>query len=292
MESDRFDRLTRALTTAPSRRGIVQIAAAGVLAAIGWEALADEASAKRKKKKKKKKGKGDQGQDPGQPNPDVCQQRDCDECETCKNGRCQPVEDGTACSVGNICEGGNCVPLGCGNGGPCTVFVSNGGKAGDGMGGAAGADAFCQNTARTAGIAGDFKAWLSTSTSTPADRFTKTDKAGPYRLVRIAAIDGNNPPPLVANSFADLTTCSGGTCLQNAIKRTEDGVVLNGGIGVWTGTLATGNAAAQTCADFSGAGTGLTGNATAVNETWTDDDNPNPADCALDFRLYCFQQAI
>lgn len=279
MESDSFDRFTRSLTSVPSRRRVLQIATAGVLAAIGWGAAADT-SAKRKKKKKKKKGNNGQVDNACKPA--------CKECETCQNAQCRAVADGTACASADICAVGRCVALRCGNGGPCTVFVSNAGKAGDGMGGAAGADAFCQSTAQAANISGTFKAWLSTSASTPATRFANTDKAGPYRLVRIAAIDGANPPPLVASSFADLTTCGGGACLQHAIDRTEDGVVLNGGIGVWTGTLATGNAAAQTCDDFTDIGSGLIGNATALNDSWT---NNIVADCEADFRVYCFEQA-
>jgi hypothetical protein len=272
MESERFDRIVRSLTVAPSRRGLVQIIPAGLLAAVGWHAASDPASEAKSKKKKKKK----------------CKPKCDKECEKCdkKKGKCKAVADGTACDSADVCEGGACVPFRCGNGGPCTVFVTNAGKVGSEIGGVLAGDAFCQSTAEAANLSGTFQAWLSEDAS-PSNRFTNRDKAGPYLLVPNDA-DGNNPPPTVASSFADLTNCNGGDCLQNAINRTEEGLVLEGNIGVWTGTLADGTSGPESCEGFTGGGDGLTGNATAVNDDWT---NSNEADCASDFRLYCFEQA-
>lgn len=213
----------------------------------------------------------------------------CDkECEQCKKGKCKAVADGTPCDSADVCEDGECVPFRCGNGGPCTVFVTNAGVVGSAMGGLLGGDAFCQSTAEAAGLSGTFKAWLSEDPS-PSNRFTNLAEAGPYLLAPNAA-DGPNLPPTVATNFADLTSCDGGSgpCLQHAIDRTEDGVVLDGGIGVWTGTLSDGTSGPEPCEGWTAAGTGLTGNATSVDDDWT---NLTEMDCELDFRLYCFEQA-
>jgi len=270
MESVRFDEIVRSLTVPHSRRGVAQIATAGLLAAAGWGTAATTSIEAKKKKKKKCKPKCDK------------------ECEVCKKGKCKALTDGTPCASADVCEDGQCVALRCGNGGSCTVFVTNAGKAGSAIGGLLGGDAFCQSTAEAAGLSGTFQAWLAEDVS-PANRFTNRAKAGPYLLVPNAA-DGGNPPPTVASDFADLTSCDGaGNCLQNAINRTESGLVLEGGIGVWTGTLADGTSGPESCEGFTAGGDGLIGNATAVNDDWT--DNVSAADCALDFRLYCFEQA-
>jgi hypothetical protein len=270
MESNRFDQIVRTLTVAPSRRGLVQIVPAGLLAAAGWGVAPDTAIEAKSRKKKKKK----------------CNPKCDKECQICKKGKCKAFAEGTPCDSGDVCEDGECVAFRCGNGGPCTVFVTNAGKAGSAIGGLLGGDAFCQSTAEDAGLSGAFQAWLAEDIS-PADRFTNREKAGPYLLVPNEA-DGNNPPPIVAADFADLTSCNGGQCLQNPINRTESGLVLEGGIGVWTGTLADGTSGPESCEGFTSGGDGLIGNATDVNERWT---NNITSDCAIDFRLYCFEQA-
>lgn len=116
MESDRFDQIIRSLSAAPSRRGMLQVAATGVLAAIGWDAAAD---AKRKKKKKKKKktckkpnipcGKqccsANQVCSGGQCRTPECRRdRDCrDEGKSCQQGRCQAICPPGACPGCNSC---------------------------------------------------------------------------------------------------------------------------------------------------------------------------------------------
>lgn len=277
MESNRFDQIVRSLTVAPSRRGVIQIISTGVLAAAGWDLTLDSAVEAKSKKKKKKK----------------CKPKCDEECQTCnkKKGKCKSVADGTPCASADICENGTCVAFRCGNGGPCTVFMTIAGRAGSAIGGLAGGDAFCQSTAQGAGLSGTFKAWLSAGNSTPANRFTNLANAGPYQLVPNQFFDGGNPPPTVAADFADLTSCNpggGGTCLQGAINRTEDGVVQGGQPLIWTGTLQTGAIAADTCAGWTGAGNGLAGIATADDSEWT---SALPVDCQSLLPLYCFEQA-
>jgi len=61
-----------------------------------------------------------------------------------------------------------------------TVFVTDGSYEGN-LGGLAEADEICQAEADAAGLAGEFKAWLSDSTEGPLSRFTHAEV--PYRLV-------------------------------------------------------------------------------------------------------------
>lgn len=267
MQGSQFDHCVRELTITPTRRRLGGLLAAGALLAAGRVEVA--VGKKRKKKKCKPK---------------------CGECQACKKGTCKSIADGTTCASADVCETGQCVPLRCGNGGPCTVFVTDAIKDGELLGGLTGADTLCQSTAKDANLTGTFKAWLSNSNSSPSTRFTNRDKAGPYRLVRNAAIDGNNLPPLVASSFADLTTCNGagGACLQNGINRTESGQDAGDDAFVWTGTLENGSPGSQTCGGFTQAGTGLSGEAGETTGIWT---NNVFTPCNLSLRLYCFEQA-
>lgn len=267
MEGSLFDQIARGLAITPTRRSLGGLLAAAVLLAAG---RAENATGKKRRKKK-------------------CKPK-CGECQACKKGKCKNAADGTSCASADLCEKGKCVPLRCGNGGPCTVFVTDAIKDGELLGGLTGADALCQSTAAGANLPGTYKAWLSSSSSSPANRFSNRDKAGPYRLVRNAGIDGNNLPPLVASSFADLTTCNGagGACLQNGINRTESGQDAGVDAFVWTGTLENGTPGSQTCGGFTQAGTGVSGEAGETTGIWT---NNVFTPCNLSLRLYCFEQA-
>ena len=110
--------------------------------------------------------------------------------------------------------------------------------------------------AERAGLSGTYRAWLSAGADSPANRFSNRAAAGPYQLVPNPEVDGGNPPPTVAASFADLTSCDPGTgpCLEHPINRAEDGFVFEGGVGVWTGTQADGTPAADTCGGWTAAG--------------------------------------
>jgi hypothetical protein len=185
---------------------------------------------------------------------------------------------------------GNCEPLRCGNGGPCTVFVTSIEFTGAELAGLSGGDAKCQAVADGAGLPGTFKAWLSAGSQSPKTRFTNIAKAGPYHLVANAS-DSGNPPPLVATDFADLTTCPSGTCLQHAIDRNQRGEPFLSS--VWTGTLADGDAAERTCQGWTSVGDfefGVIGGTDKIDADWTG-SNAFSALCAAPEPIYCFQQA-
>ncbi|MCA9862002.1 MAG: hypothetical protein KC432_03245 [Thermomicrobiales bacterium] len=188
---------------------------------------------------------------------------------------------------------GACVPLRCGNGGPCTVFLAAAGSGLNGaqVGGLAGGDAKCQAAAdaSTANLTGTYKAWLSAGSETPGTRFKNIANAGPYRLVPSAG-DGGNPPPTVAESFAALLNCDGGVCLNVAINRDENGQVLGDNLRAWTGTLANGNASTDTCSNWTSTATfGAFGTPASTTTTWT--DNAGGGACNIPISIYCFEQA-
>ncbi|MCA9880765.1 MAG: DUF1554 domain-containing protein [Thermomicrobiales bacterium] len=167
----------------------------------------------------------------------------------------------------------------CGNGGPCFAFVTAAAFTGSAITGLAGADASCQEAASVAGLPGTYKAWLSAGGSTPATRFTNTANAGPY--VRVTG-------PLVANSFAELLACPGGTCQASSINEAENGQSRTASP-VWTGTKSDGTASPDTCNGWtSDTGQGLVGNTNLVNTQWT--DNGTNA-CSEARPIFCFQQA-
>lgn len=276
-----FDRNVRALARPLTRRGMLGLLAAGALTIAGLDVSLETAAGRKKRRKKGKKKKK-------KPVSTTCSPT-CPECQTCQNGACQPGPDGSACSGGKICEGGACVPLRCGNGGPCTVFATADVIAPIDIGGVAGADDLCATAASEAGLSGTFKAWISSSASSPETRFTNVAKAGPYRLVR-SEEDGDNPPPIVAASFTDLVTCNlpGSACLQHAIDRTERGGVVRLGSRVWTGTLSSGAAAPDTCNGFTERTDGVVGNLREATVAWT---NADVIACFSSGHLYCFEQA-
>lgn len=213
------------------------------------------------------------------------------------NGACIPTANcctTAECTSPLVCEAGSCVAARCGNGGPCKVFATEETFSGA-LGGAAGGDTLCQDAAEATGLPGTFKAWLSDSNSTPATRFNKTANAGPYVLVG-NIIDDGNPPPTVATNFASLTSCGGGgNCLQNPINRTESGVILTETPRAWTGTVASGTVASNTCTNWTSVGAvvnGLFGSTTETSGGWTQFGSTNCNGTGPSgSRLYCFEQA-
>jgi hypothetical protein len=281
MDRDRLDRLARALGAAPTRRGLGRLF--GAVLAAGAGAGGEPAAAAKKK-------------------PKACPSA-CPVCRRCRRGRCRPTADGLPCELfdtGTVCERGSSVPARCGNGGPCRVFATSETRAGSAVGGLAGADALCQSLAAAAVLGGTYRAWLSAGKRSPATRFSNRGKAGPYRLVGNGD-DGGNPPPTVADSFADLTGCEiGGDCLQRPIDRDERGDAVERTC-AWTGTLPDGRRAAvapapgidieETCRGWDAPGngtTGMVGNVGVATPRWT---NFAIVTCSSDCRLYCFEQA-
>jgi hypothetical protein len=296
MDATRFDGFARAVATRLARRTGLGLIAGSSLPLLGLVTTTD---AKKKKitlcfngqtvKKPKKKAKKllKKGATKG-----ACGNGGCPGGQKACGSGCIPLTDccvNTDCTGDDVCENGACVPLRCGNGGACTVFMTAAGFTGSQINGLAGGDAACQAAAATAGLAGTFKAWLSAGNDTPGTRFDNVNEAGPYLLVANAAFDGGNPPPTVAENFADLFSCGGGDCLNNAINRDENGQVLGGIPSVWTGTLANGNASVDTCSGWTSTATnGLLGSGTSTTTAWTENVS---FDCTSPNVIYCFQQA-
>jgi hypothetical protein len=156
------------------------------------------------------------------------------------------------------------------------VFVTSttftGAEVGGGFG-AEGADMHCQRLANAAGHQGRYLAWISDDTSSPRTRFTPSEY--PYRR-----IDGT----VIANDFTDLTDGS----LLAPIVLDEYGVPQgNAADGPWTGTSTSGEASTDNCGNWSGSGSGLTGQASVTGAEWTD---YLLKVCGQSHRLYCFQQ--
>ena len=177
-----------------------------------------------------------------------------------------------------------------------TVFVTGATFTGN-LGGLAGADAKCQAAADAVpGLAGrTFKAWLSSSTVSAADRLTHATV--PYKLS-----DGTT----VADNWADLVDGS----LDAPISRTETGAQVSTTRKAWTGTKVDStmnypNSAVHHCGDWTYGGGGSPNGGSYAGYTdrttclWTHGNPANPAECggtastlpcSNGFSLYCFEQ--
>jgi hypothetical protein len=160
------------------------------------------------------------------------------------------------------------------------VFASSVEYRGDELDGLYGADQRCRMLAALAGLPnfGTYRAWLSDSTTSAADRFVHS--RGRYVLV-----DGT----VVADDWDGLVSGS----LQHAINVTEHSEVSDGNA-VWTGTLANGQRALGTtfCTDwnesdqiFDFGGNGL--RQVAEDGTWS---YFGDGGCNSVSVLYCFEQ--
>ncbi|MCA9677206.1 MAG: hypothetical protein H6709_07835 [Kofleriaceae bacterium] len=157
--------------------------------------------------------------------------------------------------------------------GPNIVFVTSTTPTGD-VGGLAGADAICQDLARAAGIAGTFRAWLSTS-GTPA-------------ISRLGAARGwVRPDGLpVADTLADLRA---GHLLY--LPTLDEHGVDHGEQQIMTGTGIDGavSPTATTCDDWTSATSGANvalGSSRVSSSGWTHDYLEES--CATGHRMYCF----
>ena len=204
---------------------------------------------------------------------------------TCTHAICGDgiLQDDEQCDDGNEQVGDLCSNA-------CTldqllVFVSSVRVSGA-LGGFAGADALCQQLAETAGLQGEFRAWLSDGEQTPLTRF----KHGrPY--VRIDMLP-------VADDLDALVVAG---MLKNPIDVTESNVPLQAAGGcedetdkVWTNVRPNGTAAGSlTCGQWTteegvAPATGGVGVAHATDATWTASACSLP--CEAQLRLYCVQQ--
>lgn len=161
------------------------------------------------------------------------------------------------------------------------VFLTSSTYTGN-LGGVAGADQKCQESAKTAGISGSWKAWVSVASSSVNTRFTRT--SGNY-----VKLDGS----VIAHGWADLTD---GQLDANGINQTEQGKTVTAQTSVWTNTMASGDSATYAdgtlnCNGFTIIGngadmsmTGLSATGTYVWSNWIAET------CTKSLPLYCFEQ--
>ena len=174
--------------------------------------------------------------------------------------------------------------------GDCVVFLTSDEHDGN-LGGLEGADAICQGRAQAAGLKGTFKAWLSDSSASAAERLTHSS---------VAYIDTRGQ--VIANDWEDLTDGS----LQRAITVDETGydwdsdakhcgafIVL---ANVWTGTAINGSSKPPFCSDWTdnsdlATDFGHIGFYCYPSEAWTDESvGDTSKSCSAEVSLYCFQQ--
>ncbi|MBI5497708.1 MAG: hypothetical protein HY904_22060 [Deltaproteobacteria bacterium] len=143
-------------------------------------------------------------------------------------------------------------------------------------GGLEGADRICQAAADAAALPGTWKAWLSSSTQSAADRLAH--HRGRYETTTGVAIAG---------SWRSLT----GGMLLAPIDRDEFGSQRNRAAFTNTNPDGTTRSTTQNCADWSMGGGGevsFVGSSTAVDGEWT--LQARSYSCAYAYALYCVEQ--
>lgn len=198
---------------------------------------------------------------------------------------------GHACGDGTVDEGEECDDMGMADGDGCShlclkefrrVFVTSELFTGD-LNGITGADAACQEAADKVGLPGEFRAWLSSVESSPAQNFVKSKV--PYQDVKNT---------VVAGDWDSLATGN----LESSIYLTENGATATSGphtcmpeeiVVVWSNTLAGGTlrSETETCASWTGEGMGAVGRLGVLDSTWT---SACPVPCTTMAPLYCFEQ--
>jgi len=156
------------------------------------------------------------------------------------------------------------------------IFITSNSYTGA-LGGLAGADAICQTLAATAGVPGDFMAWLSDSSESPSTRFA-TDA---YEDRTYTLGDGT----LVTKGWTGLT----GGLLHNAIRLDEAHNVQDNW-NVWTNTTSSGiSKGSYHCNSWSSASNsykGHYGTSSYVSSFWSDRSTTY---CSTSLKLYCVQ---
>ncbi len=153
---------------------------------------------------------------------------------------------------------------------------------GGNLGGISGADNICQNAANSTNLPGDYKAWITDTSSTtePAQRFTTSSL--PYILPNCI---------VVARSWKDLTDGH----LTAPINVDETGTKISDGSYVFTNTNSdgtqTGNGIQDTCNDWNMSGgkcnVGII-SSSITDHRWT--SATSGSFCHLSAYIYCFQQ--
>jgi hypothetical protein len=177
-----------------------------------------------------------------------------------------------------IAQADGTVLLKCPSPTPKIVFVTSSTYSGN-LGGLQGADAQCQYLANAAGHEGVFKAWLSSSTASPATRFTQPNSFTPYTLV-----DGT----VIAYGWLGITS---GTLLS-PINKDEKGATRY--YQIFTDSTVEGGEEYSdlSCADWTTGQSGANAIAGAAGEYrsgWTV-YGVFPCDGSVPTGLYCFQQ--
>ncbi len=150
------------------------------------------------------------------------------------------------------------------------VFATSSKQSGD-LDGLTGADEVCAARAVEAGLDGTFMAWLSSPDTSAGDRLS-------HASIPYSRTDGTR----VAADWDDLVDGE----LAAPIDRDEHGEPVTGD--VWTGTLASGAQADETCAGFADPDqSGVCGSSDAIGASWTVNIRPP---CTSALRLYCVQQ--
>ena len=151
------------------------------------------------------------------------------------------------------------------------------------MGGLLGADNVCNTLASTAGLSGQFIAWLSTSEQAAADRL---EGGGPWRTWSEDV--GLWTAPVADN--ADELRNNG---IESPIRFNQLGLSVSTDEKclVWTGTGGNGKPMPQggltnACEDWTAGGFAQIGRCDGTDASWT---SFAPAACTKSQRLYCFQ---
>jgi cysteine-rich repeat protein len=222
------------------------------------------------------------------PGVEICDDGNFDNVDLCP-GSCAPAFCGDGYTQNGLeqCDDGNEIDDdGCTN--DCIslskrVFASSVMYDGN-LGGLVGADAKCQALADAANLPGTYMAWISTNEGSPSTRFTQS-------ITSYTLVDGTQ----VAANWASLVD---GT-LDAAINMTETGGVppvgdtscAGGGFTtVWSATNINGTPGGNgACNNFtSTVGSGLWGQATVTNSSWTSWCSGGL--CTWVSPIYCFQQ--
>lgn len=169
------------------------------------------------------------------------------------------------------------------------VFVTSS-KFSGALGGIEAATAICDEAASSAGLNGDWMAFLSAPGDKAIDRL---NDSGPWYLVNGLTLVAESKTQLIASDFTPQ--------LEHAINMTEEGVTLSCNVndtpalytecGVWTGTYTNGDAQPNHCENWSTASTeanGSLGVAHFPDAMWL--GTGAIASCNAQRRIYCFEQ--
>lgn len=188
------------------------------------------------------------------------------------------LDEGEECDDGQLAEG-------CSS--SCKlyrhVFVTSQVFTGD-LGGLEGADAKCQEAAADGQLPGTYRAWLSSSTESPKNRFVHSTI--PYRLLddkEIASgwndlVDGSLAAGINVSEEKSAPGKGTHSCMPSSLSI------------VWTSTNDAGApvGAQYSCNDWKGlSGNGSAGVAGSADFTWTSNCLPTCSDQAA---LYCFEE--